>query len=73
MTDAPIPAKIFLTLADKNATGEDFIGLSGSLYKQNLIFSAPRELRRNENVLELTIIFRDGNSFKNWNRHAKIK
>ncbi len=73
MTDKPIPAKILLTLADKKATGEDFIGLSGTLYRQNLIYSEPRELRRNENILELTVIFRDTTSFKNWNKNGEIK
>ena len=68
MTDKPIPAKILLTLADSKATGEEFIGLSGSLYRQNLIFSEPRELRRFKNILELTVIFRDNTSFKNWNK-----
>lgn len=73
MTDKPIPAKILLTLADNKATGEEFIGLSGSLYRQNLIFSEPRELRRNKSILELTVIFRDKISFKNWNKNAEIK
>ncbi len=73
MTDRPIPAKILLTLADINATGEEFIGLSGSLYTQNLIFSEPRELRRDENSLELIVIFRDNNSFKNWSKNTEIK
>ena len=73
MTDKPIPAKILLTLADSKATGEEFIGLSGSLYRQNLIFSEPRELRRDKSILELTVIFRDNNSFKNWRKNAEIK
>ena len=73
MTDKPIPAKILLTLADNKATGEDFIGLSGSLYRQNLIFAEPRELRRDKKTLELTVIFRDNISFKNWNKNAEIK
>lgn len=51
MTDKPIAAKIVLTLADKKATGEDFLGLSATLYQQNLIFSEPRELRRNKTTL----------------------
>ena len=73
MTDKPIPAKILLTLADNKATGEEFIGLSGSLYKQNLIFSVPRELRRDKNILDLIVIFRDKISFKNWYKNAEIK
>lgn len=73
MTDKPIPAKILLTLADNKATGEEFISLSVSLYRQNLIFSEPRELRRNKNILELTVIFRDNTSFKNWNKNTEIK
>jgi hypothetical protein len=73
MTDKPIPAKILLTLANNKATGEEFIGLSGSLFRQNLIFSEPRELRRDKNILELTVIFRDNNSFKNWNKNTEIK
>lgn len=73
MTDKPIPAKILLPLADKKATGIEFISLLSSLYRQNLIFSAPRELRRNKNILELTVIFRDITSFKNWSKNAEIK
>jgi hypothetical protein len=73
MTDRPIPAKILLTLVDIKATGEEFISLSGSLYRQNLIYSEPRELRRNKTTLELTVIFRDNNSFKNWRKNAEIK
>lgn len=73
MTDRPIPAKILLSLADNKLTGEEFIGLSGSLYRQNLIFSEPRELRRDKNILELTVIFRDNNSFKNWIKNAEVK
>lgn len=73
MTDKPVPAKILLTLADKKGTGEDFIGLSGTLYKQNLIYSTPRELRRQCEVLELIVIFRDNNSFKNWYKNTEIR
>ena len=73
MIDKPIPAKIQLTLADNKSTGEEFIGLSGSLYRQNLIFSEPRELRRNKNTLELIVVFRDNNSFKIWNKNVEIK
>lgn len=73
MTDKPIPAKILLTLFDSKATGEEFIGLSGSLYRQNLIFSEPRDLRRNKNILTLIVVFRDKASFKNWIKNAEIK
>lgn len=73
MTDKPIPAKILLTLADNNATGEELIGLSASLYRQNLIFSEPRVLRRDKNILELIVIFRDIISFKNWSKNPEIK
>ncbi len=73
MTDKPISAKILLTLADNKSTGEEFIGLSGTLYRQNLIFSEPRELRRNKNILELTVIFRDNSSYKNWIKNTEIK
>ncbi len=73
MTNKPIPAKILLTLADNKSTGEEFIGLSVTLYRQNLIFAEPRELRRNNNVLELTVIFRDITSYKNWEKNAEIK
>ena len=70
--DRPIPAKIILTLADKKATGEEFIALSGSLYQNNLIYPEPRELRRNKNILELTVIFRDESSYKNWTKNSYI-
>jgi len=73
MIDKPIPAKIVLTLSDKKLTGEDFIELSGMLYRENLIYSEPRELRKKLNVLELTVIFRDNNSFKNWHKNTEIK
>lgn len=73
MTDNPIPAKILLTLAHSKTTGEEFISLSGSLYRQHLIFAEPRELRRNKNTLELSVIFRDRNSLKNWARNTEIK
>lgn len=72
MIDKPIPAKIFLNLSEKNTTGEDFIGLSNTLYTQNLIYSEPRELRRSKNILELTIIFRDNYSFENWTNNKQI-
>lgn len=72
MIDKPIPAKLLLTLTDSKRKGE-FIGLSGILYKQNLIFSEPRELRQNKNILELTVTFRDRNSFKNWSKNVEIE
>jgi hypothetical protein len=72
MKDKPIPAKILLTLLDKKANGENFIGLSGTLYRQNLIYSEPRELRQNGNILELTIIFQDTYSYKNWTKNNQI-
>ena len=64
--DKPIPAKIFLTLKDENYNGERFISLSTSLYHQRLIYGEPRELRKNGNKLELTVIFLDRKSFENW-------
>lgn len=73
MTDRPIPAKIILSLSDNKVTGEDFIGLSGALYRQNLIFSKPQELRRNKNTLEVLVVFRDIRSFENWNINSEIK
>lgn len=72
MKDKPTPAKINLTLADKDATGEKFISLANTLYRQNLIYSDPQELRRNENTLELTVIFRDNYSFENWLNNEHI-
>ncbi len=73
MTDKPIPAKILLSLKNNKTTGEDFIGLSQTLYSQNLVYSEPRELRRNKNVLELVVIFQDTKSFKNWTKNSQIK
>lgn len=71
--DRPIPAKIILTLKDENYNGESFISLSGSLYHQRLIYGEPRELRRNSNKLELTVIFLDRNSFENWLENEFIR
>lgn len=73
MKDKPIPAKIILTLLDKKATGENFIALSGTLYRQNLIYSEPRELRQNGNNLELAVIFQDVKSFTNWTKNKKVQ
>lgn len=73
MSDKPIPAKILLPLIDADASGEAFIGLSTSLYHQNLIFDEPRELRKRNGKLELTVIFRDINSFKKWKNNEAIR
>lgn len=51
---------------------EDFIGLAGTLYRENLIFDEPMELRRYNNRLEYTITFRDINSFRNWKKNPQI-
>lgn len=72
MIDKPIPAKIILTLADKKYAGEKFISLSTSLYHYRLIYGSPRELRKVNNKLELTVIFLDQDSFKDWMNHSKI-
>lgn len=71
--DKPIPAKIVLILKDENYSGEVFIGLSGSLYHQRLIYGEPRELRKNGSKLELTIIFLDRKSFETWLENENIK
>src|SRR5690606_20596032 len=73
MKDSPIPAKIIMTLSNAKESGEEFIALSGTLYRQNLIFSEPRELRRNKNTLELTVIFQDIQSFKNWKKNQEVQ
>ncbi len=73
MIDKPISAKILLNLANENISSVNFIGLSNTLYRQNLIFSEPKELRQDKNKLELTIVFRDIYSFKNWDKNKKIK
>ena len=73
MIDKPIPAKILLTLKSDKDKGYDFIGLSGTLYRQNLIYSEPRELRLIKNTLELTVIFQDTNSYKNWTKNNQVK
>ncbi len=72
MKDTPIPAKIILNLADKLNNGEIFIGLSGTLYQQRLIFGEPRELRKNNGKLELIVIFLDKKSFENWLTHSCV-
>ncbi len=71
--DKPLPAKIQLALLEYENSDEVFIGLSGELYRQNLIFSEPRELRCTENILELYVTFRDTSSFKNWEQNTEIK
>lgn len=73
MIDKPIAAKIFMTLADKKSSGEDFISLSGSLYHEGLIYGQPRELRKHKNVLELIVTFTDIYSYKNWLKNDFIK
>ena len=73
MKDSPVPARIFLTLTNGKTSGEEFIALSGTLYRQNLIFLEPRELRRDKNTLELTVIFQDVQSFKNWQKNQEVQ
>jgi hypothetical protein len=73
MTDKPISAKIILTLNDKKTTGEEFLALSNTLYRQNLIHYEPRELRQIGKHLELTVTFYDINSFKNWTKNEEVK
>jgi len=72
MNDKPVASKIILTLADEDATGEEFIGLSTTLYQQNLIYSEPRELRKKEGKLELSVIFQDISSFNNWKSNPEV-
>ncbi len=73
MIDKPIPAKILFHLINSKVTGEEFIGLSNSLYRQNLIFSEPQILRRNKKTIELTVVFRDSMSYNNWFNNSEIK
>ncbi len=72
MTDYPIPAKILLPLANKKSKGAEFISFAKILYNQHLIYAEPRELRLNKNVAELTVIFRDKASFKNWYKKLQV-
>ncbi len=72
MLDKPISAKIILALIDKSYDGYKFIGLSTALYHQRLIFDEPRELRKANGNLELTVNFVDTNSFDNWLKHPKV-
>jgi hypothetical protein len=71
--DKPIPAKIVLTLRDENYSGENFTGLSGTLYQERLIWSQPNEVRLVDNKLEFTVIFSDKKSFENWLENEFIK
>jgi Zn-ribbon-containing, possibly nucleic-acid-binding protein (DUF2310) len=64
--DKPIPAKIILTLKDEHYTGEAFIGLSGTLYQERLVWQQPNELRKIRNNLEFTVTFGDTKSFESW-------
>ena len=73
MTDKPIPAKIVLTLKDKTESGERFISLSTDLYQNRLIYATPRELRKQIEKLELTVIFQDVHSFENWLENVQLK
>lgn len=72
MTDYPIPAKISLPLANKKTMGVEFISFAKILYQQHLIYAEPRELRLHKNVAELTVIFRDKASFKNWYKKLQV-
>ncbi|WP_215226687.1 DUF2310 family Zn-ribbon-containing protein [Echinicola shivajiensis] len=71
-SDKPIAAKIAMSLKNKGESGEVFIGLFGTLYQNNLIFSEPRELRRFDNCLEFTVIFRSRDAFNNWISHPIV-
>ena len=73
MIDKPIPAKILLTLSDKKSSGEEFIGLSGSLYHNGLIYGEPRELRKSKNILELIVTFTGIHAYKNWLKNDCVK
>lgn len=73
MENKPIPAKIIFNLKDASNKGEEFIGLSGSLYNARLIYESPRVLRIDGNTLELTVTFYDHNSFENWQKHSMFK
>lgn len=72
MGDRPIPARISLPLLDDSNSGVDFIGLANTLYTANLIFEQPQELRRSKEAIELSIIFRDIDSYENWLNHKTI-
>lgn len=70
--DKPIPARIIIKPKDPLETGENFLRLSSTLYSESLIFDEPRELRRVKGRFELTVIFRDINSFKNWKKSPSV-
>lgn len=72
MIDKPISAKIKMSLLNVGYDGERFIALSTALYHQRLIYGEPRELRKVDGNLELTVIFLDRNSFENWLNHPNI-
>ena len=72
MIDKPISAKIKMSLLDVDYDGERFISLSTALYHQRLICGEPRELRKVNGNLELTVIFLDINSYENWLNHSNI-
>ncbi|MER2996476.1 DUF2310 family Zn-ribbon-containing protein [Pontibacter populi] len=72
MKDKPIAAKIILPLANEKDTGEEFLGLSGTLYRQNLIYAEPRELRKVGGTLELTVTFQDFGSFQSWENSPDV-
>lgn len=64
--DRPYAAKIQLMLKDEEDLGIEFVGLAGSLYRENLIYREPKELRKLPHGLELRVIFRDRGACKNW-------
>lgn len=70
--DKQIPAKIILILKDENYSGESFIGLSGTLYQERLIWERPNELRKVNGKLEFTVVFADTKSFENWLENENI-
>jgi hypothetical protein len=73
MKDKPIPAKILLTMVDKNATGEGFYWFVRFSLQAKSDFSEPRELRLHKNTLEFTVVFRDNTSFNNWIKNGRNK
>jgi hypothetical protein len=72
MKNRPVAAKIILPLTQSTINGELFIGLSTSLYTQNLIFDEPRTLRKKDSQLELIVVFQDRKSFEQWTFHPVI-
>lgn len=73
MKDKPTPAKIIFNLNDSSKKGEEFIGLTSSLYNASLIYDSPRVMRLEGTTLELSVTFLDHNSFKNWQKNSMIK